>query len=78
MLFKLSKVKLRVVLTWGPGCRYLIAEGEETIYVALMGTKLKSDLITNARVYQQLLWEDQHLEKVSQSFSHRFLQCLAS
>ena len=44
--------------------RYLLAEGEDSIFVAFMGTKLKGDLITNARVYQELLWGDQHFERV--------------
>ena len=38
--------------------RYLIAEGEEILYVAFMGTKLRSDLITNAKLYQEQLWTE--------------------
>ena len=34
------------------------------MFVAFMGTKLKGDLITNARIYQELLWGHQHLEWV--------------
>ena len=51
--------------------RYLLAEGEDTLYVAFMGTKVKGDLITNARIYQELLWGEQHLGKVSAGMNHR-------
>ena len=34
------------------------------MFVAFMGTKLRGDLITNARVYQELLWGNQHFERV--------------
>lgn len=38
--------------------RYLLAEGERTVYVAFMGTKVRRDLITNAAVIQELLWKE--------------------
>lgn len=42
-------------------CRYLVAEGESTVYVALMGTKVKRDLVTNAAILQELLWKEHRL-----------------
>lgn len=41
--------------------RYLVAEGESAVYVALMGTKVRRDLATNAAILQELLWEEHRL-----------------
>lgn len=35
------------------GGRYLLAEDEDTIYVAFMGTKQRRDLVVNAAVLQE-------------------------
>ena len=43
--------------------RYLVAEGEATIYVAFMGTKSAWDLLTNAAILQQQLWPEHRFGK---------------
>jgi hypothetical protein len=40
-------------------CRFLVAEGETSVFVAFMGTKRREDIITNSAVYQELLWKEQ-------------------
>lgn len=43
-------------LTKPPILRYLLAEGEESIYISFMGTKIWRDLLANAAVLQEPLW----------------------
>lgn len=38
--------------------RYLLAESEEALYVAFIGTKQRRDIMTNANIMQQPLWPD--------------------
>lgn len=38
--------------------RYLLAESEEALYVAFIGTKQGRDIVTNANIMQQPLWPD--------------------
>lgn len=45
--------------------RYLLAESDTTLFVALMGTKQRRDMFTNANVLQEVLWED--LQEVPQA-----------
>ena len=37
-------------------CRVLVAEGEDALYVAFMGTKQRRDLLTNANAVLVPLW----------------------
>ena len=36
----------------------MLAEDEDTLYVAFMGTKQRRDLVANAAVLQVLLWPE--------------------
>lgn len=47
-----------VILKDSLACRYLLAESEETLYVAFIGTKQGRDIMTNANIMQQPLWPD--------------------
>jgi len=40
-------------------CRFLLAEGDASVYVAFIGTKRREDIITNSAIYQELLWKEQ-------------------
>ena len=40
-----------------PG-RYLIGEDKRTIYLSFMGTKQRRDLVTNAAVLQEPVWQE--------------------
>ena len=39
-------------------CRYMLAEDEDTLYIAFMGTKQRRDLVANAAVLQVLFWPE--------------------
>lgn len=39
--------------------RYMVAESEDALYVAFMGTKQLRDIWTNARLGMTSLWPDQ-------------------
>lgn len=43
----------------------MLAEDQDTIYVAFMGTKQRRDLVTNAAILQVLLWPDLEGKTVS-------------
>lgn len=49
--------------------RYLLAESDTTLFVALMGTKQRRDMFTNANVLQEVLWED--LQEVQGAAVHK-------
>lgn len=49
--------------------RYLLAESDTTLFVALMGTKQRRDMLANANVLQEVLWED--LQEVQGAAVHK-------
>lgn len=47
-----------MTLKGGLAFRYVLAESEEALYVAFIGTKQGRDIVTNANIMQQPLWAD--------------------
>lgn len=73
-LVQATLLKLRLVF------RYLLAESEEALYVAFIGTKQRRDIMTNANIMQQPLWPDSSPSPSGQvgSLAHLRSVCLCA
>jgi hypothetical protein len=56
-------------------CRYSVAEGENKLYVAFMGTKQRRDLVANANILQEPIWPDPFGSSDEDEFQQSVCHC---